>query len=193
MSLHNLRWSIIISFTGCLAFAVQNYVLSNEFCVSANQFSALWTTCISFCYKFAVQLLYVLCTWIHTFHLFPTVKQRTCIHDLQHYSRNSYRHAVFSETSGSRLGDPWQMALQTTIEPTLFVDFCVIPLSNTCSFVWPARNVNREIFIRCQEGFCVGTCKFGRVVDQAVLDNRPLRKHFRRSSLHYKRQALLKI
>ena len=69
------------------------------------------------------------------------------------------------------------------IEPTLFVDFCLIPLSNTCSFVQPARNVNREIFIHCQEGFCVR--KFGRVVDQAMLDNRPLRKHFR--------QALLKI
>ena len=51
------------------------------------------------------------------------------------------------------------------IEPTLFVGFCLIPLSNTCSFV---RNVNREIFLHCQEGFCVG--KFGRVVDQAVLD-----------------------
>ena len=126
-------------------------------------------------------------TCIHTKH-FPTVKRRTCVHDLRHYSRNSYfvRHA-----SGSRLGDPEQKALQTTIEPTLFVDFCLIPFSNTCSFVWPDRNVNREIFFHCQEGFCVG--KFGRVVDQAVLDNRPLRKHFRRSRLSYKRQVLLKI
>ena len=127
--------------------------------------------------------------------LFPTVKRRMCIHVLRHYSRNSYsnfgRHAIFSESSGSRLGDPGQKALQTTIEPTPFVDFCLIPLSNTCSFVRTARNVNREIFIRCQEGFCVD--KFGRVVDQAVLDNRPLCKHFRRSRLRYKRQALLKI
>ena len=121
--------------------------------------------------------------------LFPTVKWRTCIHVLRHYSRNSYfgGHAIFSESSGSHLGDPGQKALQTTIEPTL----CLIPLSNTCSFVRPARNVNREIFLHRQEGFCVG--KFGRVVDQAVLDNRPLLKHFRRSRLRYKRQALLKI
>ena len=127
--------------------------------------------------------------------LFPTVKRRTCIHVLRHYSRNSYsnfgRHAIFSESSGSRLVDPGQKALQTTIEPTLFVDFCLIHLSNTCSFVRPARNVNKEIFHHCQEGFCVG--KLGRVVDQAVLENRPLRKHFRRCRLCYKRQALLKI
>ena len=58
--------------------------------------------------------------------LFRTVKRRTCIHVLRYYSRNSYsnfgRHAIFSESSGSRLGDPGQKALQTTIEPTLFVD-----------------------------------------------------------------------
>ena len=57
--------------------------------------------------------------------------------------------------------------------------------------VRPARNVNREIFLHNQEGFCVG--KFGRVVDEVVLDNQPLRKHFRRSRLRYKRQVLLKI
>ena len=133
-------------------------------------------------------------TCIHA-KLFPTVKRRTCIHVLRHYSQNSYsnfgRHTIFSESSGSCLGDPGQNALQTTIELTLFVDFCLIPLSNACSFVRPARNVNREIFLHYQEGFCVG--KFGRVVYQAVLDNRPLRKHFRRSRLRYKRQALLKI
>ena len=87
----------------------------------------------------------------------------------------------FLGVTGSRLGGTGQKALQTSIKPTLFVDFCLIPLSNTCSFVRPARNVNREIFIHCQEGFCVG--KFGRVVDQAVLENRPLRKHFRWSRL----------
>ena len=119
--------------------------------------------------------------------LFPTVKRRTCIHVLRHYSRNSY--STLADMPFS-VGDPGQKALQTTIEPTLFVDFCLIPLFNTCSLVRPARNVNREIFLHCQEGFCV---KFGHVVDQAVLDNRPLRKHFRRSRLCYKRQALLKI
>ena len=129
-------------------------------------------------------------TCIHA-KLFPTVKRRTCMYVLRHYSWNSYsnfgRRAIFSESSGSRLGDPGQKALQTTIEPTLFVDSCLIPLSNTCSLVRPARNVSREIFIHCQEGFCVG--KFGRVVDvvdQAVLENLPLRKHFVRQRLRYK-------
>ena len=99
--------------------------------------------------------------WLTCIHakLFPTVKRRTCIHVLRHYSRNSYcnfgRHAIFSESSWSCLGDPRQKALQTTIEPTLFVDFCLIPLSNTCSLVRPARDVNREIFLHRQEGFCV--------------------------------------
>ena len=114
-------------------------------------------------------------TCIHV-KLFLTVKRRTCIHVLRHYFRNSYynfgRHAIFSESSGSRLGDPGQKALQTTIEPTLFVDM-----------IRPARNVSREIFLHRQEGFCVG--KFGHVVDQAMLDNWPLRKNFRRSRLHY--------
>ena len=132
---------------------------------------------------------------MYTRKTFPNCKRRTCIHVLRHYSKNSYynfgRQAIFSECSRSRLGDPGQKALQTMIEPTLFVDFCLIPLSNTCSFVRPARNVNREIFLHCQEGFCVG--KFGRVVYQAMLENRPLHKHFRWSRLCYKRQALLKI
>ena len=67
-------------------------------------------------------------TCIHA-KLFPTVKQRTCIYVLRHYSRNSYcnfgRHA-----SGSRLVDPGQKALQTMIEPTFFEVFCLIPLSD---------------------------------------------------------------
>ena len=125
-------------------------------------------------------------TCIHA-KLFPTVKQRMCIHVFQHYSRNSYSNFGKRAISRSPAGHTWETpdkkALQTTIEPTLFVDFCLIPLSNTCSFVRPARNVNREIFLHCQEGFCVG--KFGRVVNQAVLENRPLRKHFRRSRLRY--------
>ena len=49
------------------------------------------------------------------------------MHVLRHYSRNSFsnfgRRAIFSESSGSRLGDPRQKALQTMIEPTLFVEF----------------------------------------------------------------------
>ena len=40
----------------------------------------------------------------------------------------------FSESMGSRLGGPGQMALQTMSEFTLFVDLCLIPLSKTCSF-----------------------------------------------------------
>ena len=127
---------------------------------------------------------------VHIKSELTTSRRLTCIHDLRRYSRNLYsnfgRHAIFPESSGSRLGDPGQKALQTMIEPTLFVDFLPNPFNQS------ARNVNyREIFLHCQEGFCVG--KFGHVVDQALLDNRPLRKHFRRSRLCYKRQALLKI
>ena len=86
-------------------------------------------------------------TCIHT-KLVPTVKRRTCIHVLRHYSRNSYsnfgRHAIFSESSGSHLGDPGQKALQTTIEPTLFVDFCLIPLSNIVRVSsFHIRNISR--------------------------------------------------
>ena len=48
----------------------------------------------------------------------PTVKREDV---LRHYSRNSYsnfgKHAIFLESSGSRLGDPGQKALQTTIIP----------------------------------------------------------------------------
>ena len=43
-------------------------------------------------------------TCIHA-KLFPTVKRRTCIHVLRHYS-NFGRHAIFSESNASRLGDP---------------------------------------------------------------------------------------
>ena len=94
---------------------------------------------------------------------------------LRHYS-NFGRHVI----SRSPAGHAWETLdkrhrRQQSIEPTRFVDFCLIPLSNTCSLVQPARNVSSKIFLNCQEG---------RVVDQAVLDNRPLRKHFRRSRLH---------
>ena len=53
--------------------------------------------------------------------LFPTVKRRTCIHVLRHYSRNSYfgRHAIFLGVQRVTLGRPGQKALQTMIEPTL--------------------------------------------------------------------------
>ena len=136
--------------------------------------------------------------WLMCIHakLFPTVKRRTCtrIHVLQHYSRNSYfgRHAISRSPAGHLWETPDKRhCKQRSIEPTLFVDFCLIPLSNTCFFVRPARNVNREIYLHRQEGFCVG--KFGHMVDQAMLDNRLLHKHFRWSRLRYKRQALLKI
>ena len=34
-------------------------------------------------------------------------------------------------------------------EFTLFVDFCLIPLSKTCSFDVPAKNLSRRIYIHC--------------------------------------------
>ena len=83
------------------------------------------------------------CRWLTCIHakLFPTVKRRTCIHVLRHYSRNSYSKFVVRQTchflgvQRVSLGDPGQKALPTTIKSTLFVDFCLISLSNTCSFV----------------------------------------------------------
>ena len=129
-------------------------------------------------------------TCIHA-KLFPTVKRRTCIHDLRHYSRNSYSATLadmpFSQSpAGHAWETPDKRHCKQWSSPLFLWIFCLIPLSNTCSFVRPARNVNRETFLHCQEGFCVG--KFGLVVD-----NRPLHKHFRWSRLCYKRQALLKI
>ena len=52
------------------------------------------------------------------------------------YTRNR-----FSEFLGSRLGGPGQKALQAMNEFTLFVDFCLIPLSKTCAFDVPAKNL----------------------------------------------------
>ena len=49
-----------------------------------------------FTYKFASLTTLRRLTCIHA-KLFPTVKRRMCIHVLRHY---------FSESSGSRLGDP---------------------------------------------------------------------------------------
>ena len=40
-----------------------------------------------------------------------------------------YTRHRFSESLGSRLGGPGQKALQAMNEFTLFVDFCLIPLS----------------------------------------------------------------
>ena len=125
-------------------------------------------------------------TCIHA-KLFPTVKRRTCIHVLRHYSRNSYsslwQTCHFLGVQRVTHGRPRTKGTANNNRAHSFVDFCLTPLSNTCSFVRPARNVNREIFLHCQEGFCVG--KFGHVVDQAVLENR--------SRIRYKRQELLKI
>ena len=65
----------------------------------------------------------------------------------------------FLESMGSWLGGPGQKALQTINEFTLFVDFCLIPLSKTCSFDVPAKKLQRQICIHCHEA-----------------DNRPLRR-----------------
>ena len=88
--------------------------------------------------------------------LFPTVKRRTCIHVLRHYSRNLYcnfgRYAIFRTkgTANNNRAHPFIQHL----------------------FLCPTSQ---------EEDFCVG--KFGRVVDQAVLENQPLCKHFKLSRL----------
>ena len=48
--------------------------------------------------------------------------------------RDLYTRNHFSESMESRFGGPGQKAQQTMNEFTLFVDFCLIPLSKTCSF-----------------------------------------------------------
>ena len=52
------------------------------------------------------------------------------------YTRN-----CFSESMGSLFGVPGQKGLQTMNEFTLFVDFCLIPLSKTCFFDVPAKKL----------------------------------------------------
>ena len=58
-----------------------------------------------------------------------------------HSSADVYTRNRFSESMGSRLGGPGQMALQTTSEFTLFVDFCLIPFSKTWSFDIAAKDL----------------------------------------------------
>ena len=94
-------------------------------------------------------------TCIHA-KLFPTVTRRTCMYTFCGIILEIRTLTLADMPFLPRLGDPGQKALQTTIEPTRFVDFCLIPLSNTCSLVQPARNMSREIFLHF---FCVG--KFG--------------------------------
>ena len=52
-----------------------------------------------------------------------------------------YAHNRFSESMGLRFSGPGQKALQTMNEFTLYVDFCLIPLSKTCFFDIPAKNL----------------------------------------------------
>ena len=52
-----------------------------------------------------------------------------------------YTRHCFSESMESRLGGPGQMTLQAMNEFTLFVDFCLIPLSKTCSFDKRAKDL----------------------------------------------------
>ena len=54
-----------------------------------------------------------------------------------------YTCKCFSESEGTRFGGPGQKALPSMNEFTLFVDFCLIPLSTTCSFDLhvPAKNL----------------------------------------------------
>ena len=85
------------------------------------------------------------------------------------YTRNR-----FPESMWSRFGGPGQKALQTMNEFTLFVDFCLIPLSRTCSFDIPAKNLQRRIYIHYHEAFHL--CQVCRLFDRALVNNRPLRQ-----------------
>ena len=59
-----------------------------------------------------------------------------CLPVAPDYTRN-----CFSESMGSRFSGPGQKELQAMNEFTLFVDFCLIHLSKTCSFDIPAKNL----------------------------------------------------
>ena len=52
-----------------------------------------------------------------------------------------YTHIYFSESTRPRLSGSEQSAQQTMNEFTLFVDICLIPLSNTCSFDVAAKDL----------------------------------------------------
>ena len=52
-----------------------------------------------------------------------------------------YTRRCFSESKGTRFGAPGQKALPSVNEFTLFVDFCLIPLSTTCSVEVPGTNL----------------------------------------------------
>ena len=61
---------------------------------------------------------------------------RSLVNTPRVYTRN-----CFSKSMESRFGGPGQKELQAMNEFTLFVDFCLIPLSKTCSFDVPAKNL----------------------------------------------------
>ena len=52
------------------------------------------------------------------------------------YTRNR-----FSKSMGSRFGGPRQKGTASNERVHFFVDFCLIPLSKTCSFDVPAKNL----------------------------------------------------
>ena len=70
-----------------------------------------------------------------------------------------------SRLSGLRFGSQGQKVLQTMNEFTLFVDFCLIPLSKTCSFDIIKRPLISLRYAVCSTGRwsiigrCVGACQ----------------------------------
>ena len=91
--------------------------------------------------------------------IFPIDNRRTFTHGFRflcvwpgalstHYTWHAivlpdmYMHNCFLEVlGGSWFGGPGQKTLQTMNEFTLFVDFCLIPLSKTCPFDIPAKKL----------------------------------------------------
>ena len=109
------------------------------------------------CYKTLTSLHQRLCIHAQMLHV-PIDNRRTFKHAFRFLcvwpgdlsTRHAWRAIIvadlytcnrFSESMESRLGGPGQKALQTMNEFTLFVDFCLIPLSKTCSFDVPVKNL----------------------------------------------------
>ena len=76
----------------------------------------------------------------HT-NYFRATDQRASIHAFLFLCVFAGRLAIMAVDVYTRSGGPGQKALQAMNEFTLFVEFCLIPLSKTCDFDVPAKNL----------------------------------------------------
>ena len=110
-------WTLSHLFNQFASDAVQ----TRKFCLGRPVGEHLYTHCdfCVFCWKTGKHATCGVSLW-----------RLTCIHAI--VSRSPWE---------SRLGGPRQKALQAMNTFTLFVDFCLLPLSKTCAFDIPAKNL----------------------------------------------------